>query len=90
MEKVYVTPLSTRYASKEMNEIWSADAKYSTWRRLWVALAETEKELGINITDEQIAEMKAHVDDIDYDVVSKREKECRHDVMAHVYEFGTK
>ena len=90
MEKIYVTPLSGRYASKEMNEIWSADAKYGTWRRLWVALAETEKELGINITDEQIAEMKAHVDDIDYDVVAKRESECRHDVMAHVYEFGTK
>ncbi len=90
MEKIYVTPLSGRYASKEMNEVWSSDMKYSTWRRLWVALAETEKELGINITDEQINEMKAHVEDIDYDVVAKREKECRHDVMAHVYEFGTK
>ena len=90
MEKVYVTPLSGRYASKEMNEVWSADEKYSTWRKLWVALAETEKELGINITDEQIEEMKAHINDIDYDVVAKREKECRHDVMAHVYEFGTK
>ena len=90
MEKIYVTPLSGRYASKEMNEIWSNDSRYSTWRKLWVALAETEKELGIDITDEQIAEMKAHVEDIDYDVVSAREKECRHDVMAHVYEFGTK
>ncbi len=90
MEKIYVTPLSGRYASKEMNEIWSSDSKYSTWRKLWVALAETEKELGINITDEQIEEMKAHIYDIDYDVVAKREKECRHDVMAHVYEFGTK
>ncbi len=90
MEKIYVTPLSGRYASKEMNEIWSADSKYSTWRELWVALAETEKELGISITDEQIKEMKEHINDIDYDVVSKREKECRHDVMAHVYEFGTK
>lgn len=90
MEKIYVTPLSGRYASKEMDEVWSADAKYSTWRKLWVALAETEKELGINITDEQIEEMKAHINDIDYDVVAKREKECRHDVMAHVYEFGTK
>ena len=90
MEKIYVTPLSGRYPSKEMNEVWSADSKYGTWRRLWVALAETEKELGINITDERIAEMKAHVDDIDYDVVAKRESECRHDVMAHVYEFGTK
>lgn len=90
MEKIYVTPLSGRYASKEMNEIWSNDSRYSTWRKLWVALAETEKELGIDITDEQIAEMKAHVEDIDYDVVAQREKECRHDVMAHVYEFGTK
>ncbi len=90
MEKIYVTPLSGRYASKEMNEIWSSDSKYGTWRRLWVALAETEKELGINITDEQISEMKANVDNIDYDVVAKRESECRHDVMAHVYEFGTK
>lgn len=90
MEKIYVTPLSGRYASKEMNEVWSSDSKYSTWRKLWVALAETEKELGINITDEQIKEMKEHIEDIDYDVVAKREKECRHDVMAHVYEFGTK
>lgn len=90
MEKTYVTPLSTRYGSREMNEIWSADSRYSTWRKLWVALAETEKELGIDITDEQINEMKAHIDDIDYDIVAEREKECRHDVMAHVYEFGTK
>lgn len=90
MENIYVTPLSGRYASKEMNEIWSADSRYSTWRKLWVALAETEKELGIKITDEQINEMKAHIEDIDYDIVAKREKECRHDVMAHVYEFGTK
>lgn len=87
---IYVTPLGGRYASKEMNELWSSNSKYSTWRKLWIALAETEKELGINITDEQINEMKAHINDIDYDVVSKREKECRHDVMAHVYEFGEK
>ena len=87
---IYVTPLSGRYASKEMNKIWSSDSKYSTWRKLWVALAETEKELGIEITDEQIDEMKANVGNIDYDIVSKREKECRHDVMAHVYEFGLK
>lgn len=90
MEKTYVTPLSTRYASREMSEIWSADSKYSTWRKLWVALAETEKELGIDIKEEQINEMKEHINDIDYDIVSQREKECRHDVMAHVYEFGTK
>lgn len=90
MEKVYVTPLSTRYASKEMNEIWAGDSRYSIWRKLWVALAETEKELGIDITDEQIKEMKEHINDIDYEVVREREKECRHDVMSHVYEFGTK
>ncbi len=88
--EIYVTPLSGRYASKEMNKIWSPSAKYSTWRKLWVALAETEKELGINITDEQIKEMKEHINDIDYDIVAQREKECRHDVMSHVYEFGLK
>lgn len=88
--EIYVTPLSGRYASKEMNKIWSPSAKYSTWRKLWVALAETEKELGINITDEQIKEMKENVNNIDYDIVAKREKECRHDVMSHVYEFGLK
>lgn len=91
MEKeIYVTPLSGRYASKEMNKIWSSDTKYSTWRKLWIALAETEKELGINITDEQINEMKQNVENIDYDIVAKREAECRHDVMSHVYEFGIK
>ena len=88
--EIYVTPLSGRYASKEMNKVWSNDSKYSTWRKLWVALAETEKELGIDITEEQINEMKANINNIDYDIVAKREKECRHDVMAHVYEFGTK
>ena len=88
--EIYVTPLSGRYASKEMNKIWSPSAKYSTWRKLWVALAETEKELGINITDEQIKDMKEHINDIDYDIVAQREKECRHDVMSHVYEFGLK
>lgn len=88
--EIYVTPLSGRYASKEMNKIWSPNAKYSTWRKLWVALAETEKELGINITDEQIKEMKEHINDIDYSIVEQREKECRHDVMSHVYEFGVK
>ena len=86
----YVTPLSGRYASSEMNQLWSNDSKYSTWRKLWVALAETEKELGIDITEEQIREMKENVNNIDYDIVSQRERECRHDVMAHVYEFGLK
>ena len=88
--EIYVTPLSGRYASKEMNKLWSSDTKYSTWRKLWVALAKTEQELGINITDEQIKEMEENIENIDYDVVSAREKECRHDVMAHVYEFGLK
>lgn len=87
---IYVTPLSGRYASKEMNKLFSNNTKYSTWRKLWVALAETEKELGLDITAEQINEMKQNVNSIDYDIVSKREKECRHDVMAHVYEFGIK
>ncbi len=87
---IYVTPLSGRYASKEMNKLWSSDTKYSTWRKLWVALAKTEQELGINITEEQIKEMEANIENIDYDIVSAREKECRHDVMAHVYEFGLK
>ncbi len=87
---IYQTPLSGRYASKEMNTIWSNNARYSTWRKLWVALAETEKELGLNITEEQINEMKNNINNIDYDIVSKRERECRHDVMAHVYEFGIK
>ena len=87
---IYKTPLSGRYASEEMNKLWSNDSKYTTWRKLWIALAETEKELGIDITEEQIKEMKANVDNIDYDIVSQREKECRHDVMAHVYEFGLK
>ena len=87
---IYVTPLSGRYASKEMNKLWSNNTKYSTWRKLWVALAETEKELGLDISQEQIDEMKENVGNIDYEIVSQREKECRHDVMAHVYEFGIK
>lgn len=87
---IYKTPLAGRYASSEMNKIWSNDMKYSTWRKLWIALAETEKELGINITEEQINEMKQNINNIDYDIVSKREAECRHDVMSHVYEFGIK
>ena len=86
----YVTPLSGRYPSDEMNYLWSNDSKYSTWRKLWIALAETEKELGIDITEEQIEEMRQNVNNIDYDIVAKRERECRHDVMAHVYEFGLK
>lgn len=84
----YSSPLSERYASKEMQYIFSQDKKFRTWRRLWVALAETEKELGLDITDEQINELKAHIDDINYDVAKQREKEVRHDVMSHVYAYG--
>lgn len=84
----YQNPLCRRYASRKMQEIFSDDRKFSTWRRLWIALAESEKELGLPITDEQIEEMKAHVGDIDYDVADKREREVRHDVMAHIYAFG--
>ena len=84
----YVSPLSERYASKEMQYIFSPDKKFRTWRRLWIALAETEKELGLNITQEQIDELKAHADDINYDVAKEREKMVRHDVMSHVYAYG--
>ena len=84
----YTSPLSERYASKEMQYIFSQDMKFRTWRRLWIALAETEKELGLNITQEQIDELKAHADDINYDVARAREKEVRHDVMSHVYAYG--
>ena len=80
----YVSPLSERYASKEMQYIFSPDMKFRTWRRLWIALAETEKELGLNITQEQIDELKAHADDINYDVAKERERQVRHDVMSHV------
>ena len=82
------SPLSERYASKEMQYIFSPDMKFRTWRRLWIALAETEKELGLNITQEQIDELKAHADDINYDVAKERERQVRHDVMSHVYAYG--
>ena len=90
----YTSPLSERYASKEMQYIFSQDMKFSTWRKLWIALAETEMELGLSengkpvITQEQIDEMKEHVYDINYDVAKEREKLVRHDVMSHVYAFG--
>ena len=84
----YVSPLSERYASKEMQYVFSPDMKFRTWRRLWIALAETEKELGLDITDEQIEELKAHQDDINYEVAKEREKVVRHDVMSHVYAYG--
>ncbi len=89
MKNVYESPLNSRYASKEMKEIFSPDMKFRTWRKLWITLAECEKELGLDITDEQIEELKAHKDDINYDVAAEREKLVRHDVMAHVYAYGT-
>ncbi len=88
MRNLYSTPLNSRYASKEMSFIFSDDMKFTTWRKLWIALAEGEKELGLNITDEQIKELKEHVNDINYDEAAKREKEVRHDVMSHVYAYG--
>ena len=90
----YNSPLSERYASKEMQYIFSPDMKFRTWRKLWIALAETEMELGLSengkpvITQEQIDEMKSHIDDINYDVAKEREKLVRHDVMSHVYAYG--
>ena len=84
----YISPLSTRYASREMQAIFSENFKFRTWRRLWIALAKAEKELGLSITDEQIAEMEAHAEDINYAVAEAREREIRHDVMSHVYAYG--
>ncbi len=84
----YISPFSTRYASEKMQHVFSQNFKFRTWRRLWIALAKAEKELGLNITDEQIAEMEAHKNDINYDVAEAREKEVRHDVMSHVYAYG--
>ena len=88
MNNVYESPLSSRYASKEMLYTFSSDMKFSTWRRLWLSLAKAERALGLPITQEQVDEMAAHLTDIDYDVARQREKEVRHDVMAHVYTFG--
>lgn len=85
----YEHPLTERYASKEMSFVWSPAKKFSTWRRLWVALAEGEAELGLDISKEQIEEMKRHLNDIDYELADKKEAEFRHDVMAHVHAFGT-
>lgn len=84
----YTSPLSQRYASKEMQYLFSQNKKFRTWRKLWIALAETEKELGLNITQEMIDELKAHQDDINYEDAERREKEVRHDVMSHVYAYG--
>lgn len=88
MKNTYETPLTSRYASKEMQYLFSPDMKFRTWRRLWIALAETENELGLNITREQIQELKEHAEDINYEVAQAREKEVRHDVMSHVYAYG--
>ena len=88
MNDRYQSPLSERYASREMQYIFSPDMKFKTWRRLWIALAETEKELGLPITEAQIEELKAAKDDINYAVAKAREKVVRHDVMSHVYAYG--
>ena len=90
MTDKYESPLSTRYASAYMLNLFSSDTRYKTWRKLWVALARAEMKLGLPITQQQVDELEAHLDDIDYDVVAKREKEVRHDVMAHVYAYGLK
>ena len=88
MKDIYETPLGSRYASKEMQYLFSPDMKFRTWRKLWIALAETEQELGLDITAEQIAELKEHAEDINYEVAQEREKIVRHDVMSHVYAYG--
>lgn len=88
MNEFYVSPLSERYAGKEMKELFSPLTKFRTWRRLWIALAESEKELGLSITDEQINELKAFKDEINFEDAKAREKEVRHDVMSHVYAYG--
>ena len=88
-KNIYESPLSSRYASDEMQYIFSPDKKFSTWRRLWIALARAEMELGLPVTQEQIDEMEAHITDIDYDLAAQKEKELRHDVMAHIHTFGT-
>lgn len=88
MKDIYESPLNSRYASKEMSNIFSPDTKFRTWRKLWITLAEAEKELGLDITDEQIQELKKFKDDINYDVAIAREKETRHDVMAHIFAYG--
>ncbi len=88
IKDTYESPLGSRYASREMKYIFSPDKKFKTWRRLWVALAEAEMELGLSVTAEQVAELKAHMDDINYDVAEEQEKKVRHDVMSHVYAYG--
>ena len=84
----YISPFSTRYASDEMQFLFSDDKKFRTWRRLWIALAKAEQRQGLDITDEQIAELEAHKDDVNYEEAAAREKLVRHDVMSHVYAYG--
>jgi adenylosuccinate lyase len=88
MTTEYVSPLVERFATKQMSQLWGAQKKFSTWRRCWIALAEAEQELGLNITDEQIEEMKANVDNIDFDSAREHESKTRHDVMAHIHTYG--
>lgn len=90
MKDIYESPFNLRYASREMLYLFSPDKRYSTWRKLWVALAQAEHELGLPVSEAQIKELQAHIDDIDYEVVAAKEKEIRHDVMAHVYAYGVK
>ncbi len=85
---IYTNPLITRYASREMAQLWSPQRRHETWRRLWIALAEAERELGLDISEQQIAELQANVSNIDFDVAAKYERELRHDVMAHVHAYG--
>lgn len=88
MNDIYETPLNSRYASDEMKRLFSNDTRFKLWRKLWIALAEAQKELGLDITDEQIEEMKRYAEDINYEVARQKEKELRHDVMAHIHAFG--
>jgi adenylosuccinate lyase len=85
---IYSNPLISRYASREMARLWSPQRRIATWRRMWVALAESEKELGLNISDEQINQLKANIDNIDFEAASGYERDLRHDVMAHVHAYG--
>ena len=88
MKNTYETPLNSRYASAEMQYLFSPDRKFTTWRKLWVALAESEMELGLPVTRAQVDELKAHIDDIDYENARRHEQRVRHDVMAHVHAYG--
>src|SRR5215510_5584883 len=86
--EIYENPLISRYASREMATLWGDQRKFTTWRRLWVALAEAEAELGLPVSQEQIAELRAHTDDIDFAAAQQYERKLRHDVMAHVHTYG--